>query len=245
MNNVFRTLWRTTILDDAAYQAWQERPNLFLRGIVLVVAISLVAGLVTFGVNLVNRVRPVDVARIDAQVQNAIDQQFRMNPGLQNMDPQARQMVDQTIQVIIPMVNALVNVQTPLPHAVAGFFEAVGGWLTAGLAALGGWLLYGALVLIVVNLLGGSARLPDFLGMVSLYAIPGLLGLFGPIPCAGALLALIGTIWGIVIYIKAVTVVAKLDTGRAVLAVFAPAVILVLLAILLAILAIIWLVIIF
>jgi hypothetical protein len=245
MNNLFGTLWRTVILDNAAYEAWQERPNLFLRGIVLVVAVSLLAGLTSFGVNLVSRVRPVDVARIDAEVQNAIDQQFRLNPSLQNMDPEARQMVDQTVQVVIPMINALVNVQSPLPHPIAGFFEAVGGWLTAGLAALGGWLFYGALVLVVANLLGGSARLPDFLGMVSLYAIPGLLGLFGPIPCVGVLLALIGTIWGIVVYIKAVTVATKLDAGRAVLAFFAPAVILILLAILLAVLAIIWLVIIF
>jgi hypothetical protein len=243
--NLFGTLGRAVILDDAAYQAWQERPNLFLRGILLVVAISLLAGLTSFGVNLVSRVRPVDVARIDAEVRNAIDQQIWRNPSLQNLDPETRQMLDQTIQVVIPMVNALVNVRSPLPRPVAGFFEAVGGWLTAGLAALSGWLFYGALVLVVANLLGGSARLPDFLGMVSLYAIPGLLGLFGPIPCAGALLALIGTIWGIVIYIKAVTVAARLDVGRAVLAFFAPAVILILLAILLAIVAIIWLVIIF
>ena len=51
------------------------------------------------------------------------------------------------------------------------------------MSAWGGWMLYGVLVLIAANLLGGSAKIPDFLGMIALYAVPALLGVFSVIPC--------------------------------------------------------------
>jgi hypothetical protein len=237
------TLLRTVILDDAAYQEWGERPNLFLRGIVLILVVSLIAGLVIFAVNLVNYVKPVDAAAIEKEVYQAFEVMRQWNPAMQ--DPEAREMVEGMMDVIVPMVVDVSNIESPLPRGVNGFFQAMGGWLTRTLTAMGGWMLYGALVLIAVNLLGGSAKLPDFLGMVSLYVIPGLLGLLGPIPCLGAILGLIGTIWSIVVYIKAVSVVTDLDGGRAIVAAIAPMVVIALLAFLVGILWIIWLVIIF
>jgi hypothetical protein len=122
---------------------------------------------------------------------------------------------------------------------------AVGSWLSRALVAIGGWLFYGALVLIAANLLGGSAKLPDFLGMVSLYAIPGLLAIVSPLfPCL-CIFGLIGAIWSIVVYVKATAVATGLDGGRAVLAVIAPAVVLWLLGMLVGALAVVWLAIIF
>jgi hypothetical protein len=245
MGGLVNTLLRTVILDNAAYEEWRERPNLFLRGVVLILVVSLVAGLVTFAVDLVNRVRPVDVDRIQEEIDRSFEQQFRWNPAWQNLEPEAREIVDETMELIVPMVVELSNVESPLPQGISGFFQALGSWLSRGLSALGGWLLYGALVLIAVNLLGGSAKLGDFMGMVALYVIPGLLGLLGPVPCAGGLLGLIGIIWSIVVYVKAVSVATDLDTGKAVLAVFAPFIVLLLLGILLAIMAIAWLAIVF
>jgi hypothetical protein len=245
MGGLINTLFRTVILDNAAYEEWRERPNLFLRGIVLILIISLVAGIVTFAVDLVARVRPVDMTKIQEEIDEALELQFRWNPAWQEMDPDVRRMMDEMMDLIVPMVRDLTKIESPLPRGLVGFFQAVGGWLSRGLAALGGWMFYGALVLIAVNLLGGSAKLPDFLGMASLYVIPGLLGLLAPIPCLGALLGLIGLVWSIVVYVKAVSVASGLDGGKAVLAVFAPFVALLLLGILLAILGIMWLVIVF
>ena len=110
----------------------------------------------------------------------AFEQQFRWNPGWQ--DPEVREMMEDMVDVLVPMIVDLSNIRSPLPRGVSGFLEAVGVWLSSPLGALAGWLFYGDLVLIAVNLLGGSAKLPEFLGMVSLYVIPGLLCLFGPIP---------------------------------------------------------------
>jgi hypothetical protein len=243
MSGLLNTWLRTVILDDAAYREWRETPNLFWRGIVLIVVVTLVAGLVSFGVNLVNGVKPVNVVNVEQEVRDAFEQQFRFNPVYQ--DPEVRNMVEQIMSVVIPMSSDLSQVPSPLPRGIAGFFRALGGWLSRPLAAIGGWLLYGALVLVAVNLLGGSAKLPGFLGMVSLYVIPGLLRLLQPIPCVGWLLVLIGAVWSIVIYVKAVSVATELDAGRAVLAVFAPALAILLLGILMAILATIWLIILF
>jgi hypothetical protein len=245
MGSLVKTLLRTVILDNAAYEEWRERPNLFLRGAVLIIVVSLVAGLVTFAVDLVDRVRPVDMDRIQEEIDRAFEQQFRWNPAWQTMDPEIRDMMDEMMELMVPMITDLSNVESPLPKGVVGLFQAVGSWLSRALSAIAGWLFYGALVLVSVNLLGGSAKLGDFMGMVSLYVIPGLLGLLGPVPCLGGVLGLIGLVWSIVVYVKATSVATGLDTGKAVLAVFAPFIVLLLLGILLAILAIAWLAIVF
>ena len=66
-----------------------------------------------------------------------------------------------------------------------------------------------------------------------------------PIPCLGAFLALLGLIWGVVVYVKAVSVASDLDLGRSVLAFFTPLIVLVVLGVLLTTLMVIWMVIVF
>jgi hypothetical protein len=99
--------------------------------------------------------------------------------------------------------------------------------------------------LIAVRLLGGMAKLAEFLGMVSLYVIPGLLGLLSPVPCLGFILLLAGAIWSIVVYVKAVSVTSGLDAGRSILAVFAPILAIILLGLVISSLLTLWLVILF
>jgi hypothetical protein len=245
MSAMFNTLLRTLILDDGAFQEWRERPNLFLRGIALILVVTLVAGFIVFAVDMVNSVRPVRAAEIERQIQEGFEMQERFNPGWRDMPPAMRAMMDDMIDVITSMVTEIVSVDTFLPRGVSGFLGAVGRYVTAALASLGGWIFYGALVLIAVNLLGGTARLPDFLGMVSLYVIPGLLGLLRPVPCLGAFLAFLGLIWGIVVYVKAVSVASDLDLGRSVLAFFTPLIVFVVLGVVLTTLMVIWMVIVF
>lgn len=243
MGSLIGTLFRTALLDDAAYQDWQERPNLFLRGVILVVVVSLIAGLIPFAVNLVTQVRPVDAEVIRQQIDRAMEMQFRFNPSWQ--DPEARRMMEKMVDVMVPMITEIMGVRSPLPQGISGFFQAFGTWLSRALSSLAGWLFYGSMVLVVVNLLGGSARLPNFLGMVALYAVPAVLGLLAQIPWIGCLFGLAALIWGIVVYVKATSVAGGLDIGKAILAVFAPFVVLLLLAILLAILFVIWMVLLF
>lgn len=244
MGELLSTLLRTAVLDDSAYQEWRERPNLFARSIILIVVISLVAGLLSFVVTLVDRVKPVDPDKIEEMIYRSFEWQQYM-PFYQDMEPEAMEMMEEMLDIIVPMSVDIAQIESPLPRGIAGFFEALGSWLSRALMAIGGWLFYGALVLIFVNLLGGSAKLPDFVGMVALYVIPGLLGLLEPIACLGWLFVLIGTVWSVVVYIKATSVVTGLDAGRSILAVVAPFFSIMVLGLLLAVLWATWLVILF
>jgi hypothetical protein len=239
MGSLLNTLWRTVILDDAGYQEWRERPNVFLRGITLIIVVTLVAGLLTFVLNLVDQVRPV---RVD-QLEQSLTQWQQWMPF--PLEPEFQEFWEGMVDVMVPMIRDLSEVQAPLPRGIVGFFNSFGTWLSRTLAGIGGWMFYGVLVLLFVNLLGGSAKLPDFLGTVALYIVPGLLVLFGRIPCIGAVLAFVGTVWSIVVYMKATSVAGNLDTGRTILAVLAPALSIFALGILLAALVALWFAILF
>jgi hypothetical protein len=242
MASLINSLWRTVILDDAGYQEWRERPNILLRAILLIIVISLVAGLVSFAVNLVGRVTPPKLADIEEGM-NAWLEWSQYFPFTQ--DPEFQKQWRDMTDVIVPMVRDLANVQAPLPRGITGFLNALGAWLSRALAAIGGWLFYGALVLIAANLLGGSAKLADFLGTVALYVIPGLLLLLRPVPCVGWLLALAGTIWSIVVYVKATSVATGLDGGKAFLAVILPFLAFLVLGLVLSALVVLWFAILF
>ena len=241
MSSLIRTLWRSVILDDDAYREWRERPNLFLRGIVLILIVTLIAELVPLAVNLWNQVSPFDPQEIRDQVRQSLDLQYRFNPVYE--DPEVREMVEDSVDAVISMVTEIMEIRSPLPRGVGAFFTVLGGWLTRAAGAIGGWLFYGALVLLCVNLLGGTATLRQFYGTAALYAVPGLLAILEPVPCVGALLALVGTIWSIVVYIKATSEVSGLDGGRATVAVLAPAIVIILGGLILGFLAVLWLVI--
>ena len=104
--------------------------------------------------------------------------------------------------------------------------QALGGWVTGALGHLGGFLAYAVWVLLFARLMGGNGGVDRFLGLAALFAIPNLLSIFSPIPCVGPFLAFIGWLWGVAVYVKAVQVSQRLDTGKALLAVILPALIL-------------------
>jgi hypothetical protein len=242
MGSLLNTLWRTVILDDGALQDWSERPNVFLRGIVLIILVTLVAELIVFGVNLVTQVQPVDLTVIPEEMNRWYETQSQWTP---EMGPEFRKFWEGMMDVMFPMMRELSEIEAPLPRGIVGFLNAVGGWLARSVAAIGGWLFYGALVLIAVRLLGGKAKLPVFLGTVAVYIVPGLLAILQPIPCLGLLLALVGTVWSIVVYMKATSVVTGLDTGRSIVAVVAPILVITALSILLFGVIMVWFAIIF
>jgi hypothetical protein len=241
MSSLINTLWRSAILDDGAYHDWRERPNIFLRGILLVVVITLIAEIVPFAVHLYNQVTVPNAQDIRQRMNEVLDMQRQFSPLYQ--DPEAWQMAQESMDVMANMIADIAAIRAPLPRGVGGFLTALGGWLTRAGGAIGGFLFYGALVLVTVNLLGGGASLREFYGTAALYIIPGLLAFLQPVPCLGFLLALVGTIWSIVVYIKATQMVSGLDLGRATVAVLAPAVVLVLAGLLLFLLLILWLII--
>lgn len=260
MGSLINTLFRTILLDDSAFREWRERPNLFPRGILLILIISLLTSVVAFTTNLVNLTKPVDKVIGEVEegfgmarevMENMMSGEFfwATDPEFQKGMAAAMDAYDEAMQVNQKMVLEIMQVRSPLPRGIGGFLQAVGMWLSAALASIAGWMVYGVMVLIAVNLLGGGAKLPDFLGMVSLYVVPTLLGLLGAlagaltsIPYLGWLMGILAFlfglaswVWAIVVYVKAVSVVSNLDGGRAVVAVCAPPVVLFVLAMVVAV----------
>ena len=124
MGSLLNTLWRTVILDDGAFQDWSERPNVFLRGIVLIILVTLVAELIVFGVNLVTQVQPVDLTVIPESMNEWYGDSSRWMP---EMGPEFRKAWEGMMDVMFPMMRELSEIKAPLPQGIIGFLNAVGG----------------------------------------------------------------------------------------------------------------------
>jgi hypothetical protein len=103
---------------------------------------------------------------------------------------------------------------------------------------MGAWLAYAIWVLLFAKLMGGNGGVDRFLGLTALFAVPNLLGIFSPIPCVGPFIAFIGWLWGVAVYVKAVQVSQRLDTGKAILAAILPALIVAVLVMIVALIGI-------
>lgn len=225
MKEMFQTLWKALILDDDTFRRWRDHPNVFLNGLILIVVVSLIAGSIPFVVDLVERVSPFDFAQVRREMDEGMEVWRQFMPD----DPEFQRQFNENWEWGLRMGERFAQLRPPLGNVFSGFFEALSSYLSSPLSSLGNWMLYAALVLLAAQLLGGKGTLPIWLGTSALYVIPTLLGILRPVQCVGGLLALIGFGWGLVIYIKALTVSAELDWGKAILAVFAPAVVLFLL----------------
>lgn len=110
----------------------------------------------------------------------------------------------------------------PLPYAVGGFFQALGGWISSPFTHLASWMSYAIWVLLFAKISGGRGGANRFLGLTALYAVPNLLGFLGFIPFLGAVFSLVGVVWGWVVYVRAVQVSQEFTPGKAILVAILP-----------------------
>ncbi len=104
----------------------------------------------------------------------------------------------------------------------ATLFSALGNWVEWPLNWLMIWLGFGALVLLVANLLGAGTRLQPFYAATSYAAVPLILLLLWPLPVIGAFAAVIAVLWSGAVYTQATKLVTGLDGKRALVAVLLP-----------------------
>lgn len=229
MNSLVSTLRQIVALRTPAYEQFRDHKDAMRRGVMILLACALLAGIVNFAWRYVTSLRP-----INAEVAEQFNQNFSQSMELwQQLTPEQNTQVQavmktwtETMQRAFTMASDIDHLETPLPRGIARFFAALGGWVTGAFSHLGLWLMYSTVVLLLAKLMGGQGGLDRFFGLTALHAVPGLLGIFSIIPCAGMLLALVGWVWGMVIYVKAVQVSQRLSTGKAVLASLLPAVLL-------------------
>ena len=229
MSALLTMLRDVVLLRTPAYEQFRDRPDAMRRGVLILLVCFLVACSLASAIGLIGSVRPLSVEDADQfrdEFQRNMEQWQQFMPP---QDPFIQEFMDQFLDNFESgwrIGVAIDSLDTPLPRGLARFFEALGGWLSSALGRLGGFLAYAIWVLLFAKLLGGNGGVDRFLGLTALFAVPNLLSIFSPIPCAGPLIAFIGWVWGVAVYVKAVQVSQRLDTGKALLAAILPALIL-------------------
>lgn len=229
MNALLITLRDIALLRTPAYEQFRDRKDAMKRGVLILLACFLLAGSVAFVMNFVNTARPASIEDADQfreEFQQSMEMWQQFMPQQDEWSQQFMQEFFENFQSGFRIGVAIDSLDTPLPRGVARWFAALGAWVTDALTHLGGWLAYAVWVLLFARLLGGNGGVDRFLGLTALFAIPNLLSIFSPIPCVGPFIAFIGWLWGIAVYVKAVQVSQRLDTGKAILATILPALIL-------------------
>ena len=228
MNQLLTMLRGVVLLDTGTYERLRDRKDAMRRGVLILLVCFLIAGSSVFLVGFFNNIKPFRVEQADA-VRQQIEQTFQqLQPFMQQGDQFAQVFTDEFMQNFetgLRMGAAIDSIKTPLPRGIAALFESTGAWVTRAFAHLAAWLAYGIWVLLFAKLLGGNGGVDRFFGVTALYAIPNILGIFGPIPCIGGLIGLVGWIWGVLIYVKGVQVTQRLSAGKAILAALLPVVI--------------------
>lgn len=229
MNALLISLRDIALLRTPAYEQARDRKDAMRRGVLILLVCFLLAGIGASINRYIVAVRPAGMEEMDL-----FREEFQRNMELwqQTMPQQdgpSQLFMEQFRDAFVSgirMVTAVDTLATPLPRGLARGFAALGGWVTGALGHLGGWLAYAVWVLLFARLMGGNGGVDRFLGLTALFAVPNLLGFFSFIPCLGSFLALIGWLWGVAVYVKAVQVSQRMELGQAILATILPAVIL-------------------
>lgn len=227
MKDLLRFARDILLFRDEAYVEHAHRADVMRRGLMILVVVTLVAGLVSFLINLVQGLRPVNVEAERQEVEQAFEQFAgtieMLEPYLDvppDFDPQE---MFEYVRPQLEMGFEIAALPTPLPKVLGRVLEALGAFLSQPFGRLASWMGYTIWVLLFAKLLGGKATLPRALGTTALYAVPHVLDILGFIPCLGAMVGLVATVWGIAVYVKALAVANDFSIGRAAAATILPA----------------------
>lgn len=220
---------------EEAYQTHAARSDVMQRGLLILVVVTLLAGLLPFLVGLVgdwiSPAQPPDWITSN----QAPSPEDLFGPVAQflpsDLGDTIKEYFDPNIMEWVQVGIKISNLPTLMPKPIGTLFERLGEYVSLPLSRLSRWMLYTLAVLLIAHLMGGKASVMRMLGATALYSIPHLLDMVSFVPCLGRLLGLAATLWGIGIYVKSVAVSNEFTIGRAVLVSLLPAVIAILVGI--------------
>jgi len=226
MKGLLQLAWDALLFRHEAYARHVARADVLKRGLALLVLVTLLAGVVSFIINLVGDLRPMSIEAQRREAEQTI-QEFagQMDNMRQYFDlpPEFERQIIPHIRAGMEMGLRIEALPTRLPRPVGGVLQDLGAFLSLPFGRLAGWMGYALWVLLVAKLLGGRATVSQMLGTSALYAVPHVLDVLGPVPCLGGMLGLVAIAWGIGIYVKAVAVANGFSVGRAIVATLVPA----------------------
>lgn len=219
---------------DDVFAHMRDAPDGFQKALVLIVAVSLLVGLIASGVGLIRELTQPPFEVVFQEIEKGFEQGLASAEQFgAEIPPEVRAQIQSSIREGLNIgrrVAEVVEETTPLPGPVSSLFEALGGWASAAFSWLGTWMFYGLIVLVIARLMGGTATIQEMLSATSLSVVPHVLDAFGPllgvIPCVGGLaagaLGLVTFVWGLAIYVKGTATANRFSTGKALVAVLLP-----------------------
>jgi hypothetical protein len=226
MKELLQLAWDVLLFRHEAYVQHAARDDTLKRGLTLLVVATLVAGALSFIINVVGDLRPGSIEAQRQEVEQGIQEfitSFRAIPQYSDLPPELEEQIVDTMRAGIEMGFQIEALPTPLPKPLGRVLEDLGAFLSLPFIRMTSWIGYTIWVLLVAKLLGGRATVSQALGATALYAIPHVLDILGFVSCLGSLLGLVATVWGIAIYVKALAVSNDLSIGQAIVATVVPA----------------------
>ena len=228
MNDLTGTIKGIILLEDKTYERILAVENSMKMGIYFLIACFLIVAIPAFVSNTIDNVQPFSVERA-AVFQEDFLRGFEIVQQFMPTENEEFQLFMEQFEenfVFGASIGVAIDaLPRPLPYAVGGFFQSLGGWLSNPFTHLASWMSYAIWVLLFAKISGGPGGVNRFLGLTALYAVPNLLGFLGFIPYLGAVFVLMGMIWGWVVYVKAIQVSQEFTSGKAILVAILPIVV--------------------
>ncbi len=227
MKELLELTWDVLMFKHEAYAQHVAHAGVLKRGLALLVIATLVAGTLSFIINVVNNLRPMSIEAQRREMEQSLQEFSTSLRDMQqysgsDVPPEFEEQMTAYVQAAMEIGFAIEELHTPLPKLAGRVLTNLGAFLSLPFSRIAGWLGYTIWVLLVAKLLGGRATVAQALGATALYAVPHVLDILGFVRCLGGLLGLVATVWGIAIYVKALAVANDFDIGRAVVATVVP-----------------------
>jgi hypothetical protein len=232
--SIWRNVGDSLLFRTTSLVVLRDRSDVFQRGLLVLVAISLIVGLVNSAITSVRDVQDPSPERAFEQARAGFRQGMEQARTTMDIPPKIEGQIEEYFEAGLDMGLAIARLPLRIAQPAGVMLSAVGRLLSAPFDWLGGWMFYALLVAIAAHLMGGKASVRQMLGLTAFYAVPHLLDvippLLGLVPVAGPALqfftgAVIGVgtwVWGVLIYIAAASVASEFDWARGALAVLAP-----------------------
>jgi hypothetical protein len=233
MNELLQLARDALLFKHETYVQHVARADALKRGLTLLVVVTLLAGVISLVVNVVNGMRPTDVEADIQEFEQGMQSFFDNVEPFLDLPPDFKKGFGQGLKAVRPGIEIgarIAELPTPLPRPVGVLLSNLGAFLSLPFSRLAGWVGYGIWVMLAAKLMGGQATVAQTLGATALYAVPHVLDILGPVPCLGGLLGVVATVWGIAIYVKALAVANEFTIGRAIVATLLPALVIVVLS---------------
>ena len=222
MKELLQLAWDALLFKHEAYVQHTARTDALKRGLALLVLVTLLAGVISFFVDVVRGLRPMDVVAQQREVEQGIRDFLQSVGPYLDLPPGFEKQSLLYMRSGMEIGFRIAALPTRLPQPLGRTLQNLGALLTLPFSRLAGWMGYGMWVMLVAKLMGGRATVSQTLGATALYAVPHVLDILGLVPCLGPVLGVVATVWGIAIYVKALAVANEFTIGRAVVATVVP-----------------------